>query len=188
MEIAKWMIAKEICLIVISKYVCTERWNSFENQSIAKNDLWQRHVEPNEKNSHGKMIGKLQSDIYRMVSCVYSWSTPRIEGRRRIVPQTILISYIGRIYSAVNFSWPYLPPYIWTRVHTYQFSNESDTIQSYVGYYTFLFSRNAYALNQYNRIQKEIDSKGIWRISSITSIIINLDARADELWRISLLD
>ena len=36
-RIAKWMIAKEICLIVISKYV--KRWNSFENQSIAKNDL-----------------------------------------------------------------------------------------------------------------------------------------------------
>ena len=62
------------------------------------------------------MIGKLQSDIYQMVSCVYSWSTPRIEGRRRIVPQTILISYIGRIYNAVNFSWLYLPPYVWTPV------------------------------------------------------------------------
>lgn len=36
------------------------------------------------KNSHGKMIGKLQFDIYRMVSSIYSWSIPRVEGRLKI--------------------------------------------------------------------------------------------------------
>lgn len=49
------------------------------------------------------MISKLQSDIYQMVSSIYSWSTSRVEGRRKIVPQTILVSYIRRIYNAANF-------------------------------------------------------------------------------------
>lgn len=49
------------------------------------------------------MIGKLQFDIYRMVSSIYSWSIPRVEGRLKItLEQTILISYIARIYNMAN--------------------------------------------------------------------------------------
>lgn len=49
------------------------------------------------------MIGELQFDIYRMVSSIYSWSIPRVEGRLKItLANDSLISYIARIYKMAN--------------------------------------------------------------------------------------